>query len=124
MTCGWVSCIIHSVLRWALLKKNQEDLFLRLSEESQVFLNSARLRQRAHPRADGGRGVGAFIFDKVHLQVSHRDAFSCTHPASAGARSEEPIDAANARNCYMCRSRGGRKEGSAHDCFIADGANS
>lgn len=80
-------------------KKNQEDLFLRLSEESQVFLNSARLRQRAHPRADGGRGVGAFIFDKVHLQVSHRDAFSCTHPASAGARSEEPIDAANARNC-------------------------
>lgn len=29
--------------------------------------------------------MGAFIFDKVHLQVSHRDAFSCTHPASAGA---------------------------------------
>lgn len=34
--------------------------------------------------------MGAFIFDKVHLQVSHRDAFSCTHPASAGAGARSP----------------------------------
>lgn len=71
------------------------------------FWNSARFHRRAHPRVEGGRGVGAFIFDKVHLQVSHRDAFSRTHPASAGAQERGAISTLRTRNCYMCRSRAG-----------------
>lgn len=66
------------------------------------FLNSTHFHQRAHPSVDGvGRGVGAFIFDKVHLQVPHRDAFSCTHPTSAGA-GEKSLSTSRAHVIATC----------------------
>lgn len=64
------SCVIQSVLTCALLKKRVGLVLVSFRGVLSFFEIQLNVHQRACPRAEGGRGVGAFIFDKVHLQVS------------------------------------------------------